>query len=48
MPADERAKMEGALRAHWRVENGELVSDGKEPYLATKRDKMGHKLPATN
>jgi 3-keto-disaccharide hydrolase len=38
----ERAKwdeeMQRGVDEHWRVENGELVSDGKDPYLATKRD----------
>jgi 3-keto-disaccharide hydrolase len=38
MPSDERAKMMDELHKHWRVENGELVSDGKDPYLATPRD----------
>ncbi len=32
------AEMKRGLEQHWKVENGELVSDGKEPYLATKRD----------
>jgi hypothetical protein len=38
LPADERAKLKDALREHWRVQDGELVSDGHEPYLATSRD----------
>jgi hypothetical protein len=32
------AKMQHGVDEHWRVENGELVSDGKDPFLATKRD----------
>src|SRR5262245_22387544 len=35
MPSEERSKWQDALPKHWRVENGELVSDGQEPYLAT-------------
>jgi hypothetical protein len=31
-------EMERGIAEHWRVDNGELVSDGKDPYLATKRD----------
>jgi hypothetical protein len=42
LPADERAKWDAeiarGIRAHWRVEDGALVSDGKEPYLATAED----------
>jgi hypothetical protein len=38
MSADERAKLKDTLREHWRVQDGELVSDGHEPYLATSRD----------
>jgi hypothetical protein len=30
--------MERALKEHWHVEKGELVSDGKDPYLATTKD----------
>lgn len=32
------AKMRDGIDTHWRVEDGELVSDGHEPYLATKKD----------
>lgn len=32
------AEMKRGIDEHWRVENGELVSDGHEPYLASKRD----------
>jgi hypothetical protein len=32
------AEMQRGINEHWRVDNGELVSDGKDPYLATKRD----------
>ena len=35
MSPEERAKMKDALHEHWHVDNGELVSDGKDPYLAT-------------
>jgi hypothetical protein len=39
---DARAKwdalMDQGVRQHWRVEDGALVSDGHEPYLATKTD----------
>ena len=42
MNATERAEHEASMRRgideHWRVEDGELVSDGKEPYLATKTE----------
>lgn len=42
LSADERAarekKMKDGIREHWKVENGELVSDGKDPFLATTRD----------
>jgi hypothetical protein len=42
MPSEERAKwdadMQRGVDEHWRVDNGELVSDGKDPFLATKRD----------
>jgi hypothetical protein len=31
-------KMKQGIKEHWSVENGELVSDGKEPYLATPRE----------
>jgi hypothetical protein len=33
--ADWDEKMRRGIREHWRVEDGVLVSDGKEPYLAT-------------
>src|SRR3954469_20421008 len=29
------AKMKSDIARHWRVENGVLISDGQEPYLAT-------------
>jgi hypothetical protein len=32
------AKMKQQLKEHWRVEDGVLVSDGNEPYLATTKD----------
>ncbi len=42
LSAEERAahekKIKEELRQHWKVEPGELVSDGHEPYLATTRD----------
>jgi hypothetical protein len=42
LSSDERAahekKMKDEIRQHWKVDQGELVSDGKEPYLATTRD----------
>src|SRR5687767_12115713 len=42
LPPDQRAAwdadMQSGINEHWRVDNGELVSDGKDPYLATKRD----------
>jgi hypothetical protein len=42
MPAAERAEwdaqMKRGIHEHWRVEDGVLVSDGHEPYLATKQD----------
>lgn len=31
-------KMQRGINEHWRVEDGELVSDGHEPYLATPHD----------
>jgi hypothetical protein len=31
-------KMNDGINSHWRVENGELVSDGQDPFLATTRD----------
>jgi Domain of Unknown Function (DUF1080) len=36
--AEHDAKMKQQLNRHWRVEDGMLVSDGEEPYLATTRD----------
>ena len=42
MPEDERKKtLEGwwqEATQHWTVENGELINDGKGPYLTTDRD----------
>jgi hypothetical protein len=42
LAADKRAehdeKMKKEIKEHWRVDKGELVSDGKEPYLATTKD----------
>lgn len=42
LPADKHAELDAEMQRgideHWRVEKGELVSDGKDPYLATKRD----------
>ncbi|MEX0611732.1 MAG: DUF1080 domain-containing protein [Pirellulales bacterium] len=42
LPADERAawdaEMRRGIREHWRVEDGVLVSDGKDPFLATTED----------
>lgn len=42
MSADERAewdaKMKRGIDEHWHVKDGILVSDGHEPYLATKED----------
>jgi hypothetical protein len=32
------AEMQRGIHEHWRVEDGVLVSDGKDPYLATKED----------
>ncbi|MEX2169915.1 MAG: DUF1080 domain-containing protein [Pirellulales bacterium] len=32
------AKMQSGIDEHWRVEDGVLVSDGHEPYLATKQE----------
>lgn len=36
--AEHEKKMQEGIKQHWKVENGELVSDGHEPYLATTRD----------
>lgn len=42
LPADEREKRDKAsiedIHKHWRVENGELVNDGKGQYLTTVKD----------
>lgn len=42
LPADERAqwdaKMKQGIDEHWRVEDDVLISDGHEPYLATKQE----------
>jgi hypothetical protein len=42
MPAEQRAvqqaKWDETMRAHWRVENGELINDGKGDYATTERD----------
>ena len=42
MPADQRAaqiaKWTDTMRAHWRVENGELVNDGEGAYATTEKD----------
>jgi hypothetical protein len=35
---EQQAEWDAAVPAHWRVENGELVSDGQEPHLVTARD----------
>jgi hypothetical protein len=36
--AEDQARWDAAVAAHWRVENGELVNDGQEPHLVTARD----------
>lgn len=36
--ADDQAKWDAAVAAHWRVENGELVNDGQEPHLVSNRE----------
>jgi hypothetical protein len=36
--AEHEAQMRRGIDEHWRVEYDELVSDGKEPYLATKTE----------
>ena len=33
-----RDKMDRGVAAHWRVEDGQLISDGHEPHLVTLRD----------
>ena len=42
MPADERAaqiaKWTETMKAHWRVENGELINDGNGAYATTEKD----------
>lgn len=42
LSADERSKWEArmnqGIEEHWRVEQGELISDGQDPFLATKKD----------
>jgi hypothetical protein len=42
LTAEERAawdaEMQRGIREHWRVDDGMLVSDGNEPYLATTED----------
>jgi hypothetical protein len=42
LAADKRAehdeKMKKEIKEHWHVDKGELVSDGKDPYLATTKD----------
>ena len=42
MPPEERAardaKMKQGVKDHWKVEDGVLISDGKDPFLSTTRD----------
>jgi hypothetical protein len=38
LSAQEKESLTKALKKHWHVDKGELVSDGKEPYLATTKD----------
>lgn len=38
MPADERAKLTDDMKAHWSVDKGELVNDGKGAYMTTNKD----------
>ena len=42
MPAEERAtrdaKMKQGVHDHWKVKDGVLISDGKDPFLSTTRD----------
>ena len=42
MSTEERAahdaKMKKAVHEHWKVKDGILISDGKDPFLSTKRD----------
>jgi hypothetical protein len=35
---EQQAKWDEELPKHWKVEDGALVSDGHDPYLATKKD----------
>src|SRR5262245_41161016 len=35
LPSDKKDALKKSLKEHWKVDKGELVSDGKEPYLAT-------------
>jgi hypothetical protein len=35
---EQQTEWNAELPKHWKVENGELVSDGHEPYLATDKD----------
>jgi hypothetical protein len=48
MPEEERAaklaKWQADAEQHWRVENGELVNDGKGAYLVTNRDYRDYEL----
>jgi hypothetical protein len=34
---EDQAKWDAAVEKHWRIEDGELVSDGQEPHLVTSR-----------
>ena len=42
LSTDKRAELDAEMKRgideHWHVDDGELVSDGKDPFLATKRD----------
>lgn len=42
LPADKRAEwdaeMKKGIKEHWHVDKGDLVSDGKDPFLATTKD----------
>jgi hypothetical protein len=35
---EEQAEWDAAVPPHWRVENGEIVSDGNEPHLVTEKE----------
>ncbi|HEX6961196.1 MAG TPA: DUF1080 domain-containing protein [Lacipirellula sp.] len=35
---EQQAKWDADIPNHWRVENGEIVNDGHEPHLVTKKD----------